>query len=110
MDIRLTRQAERDLLAIMAWSRREFGRDAQLRYEALLDAAMRDLAANPRRPGARQPEDTAEGVGLYHLRHSRLRAPRTELNQWIGKGENEAISLALELPGATLLVDDILPH
>jgi len=36
-----------------------------------------------------------------------IRAPRTELNQWIGKGENEAISLALELPGATLLVDDL---
>jgi len=36
-----------------------------------------------------------------------IRAPRTELDQWIGKGENEAISLALELPGATLLVDDM---
>ena len=78
MDIRLTRQAESDLLTIMAWSRREFGRDAQLRYEALLDTAMRDLAANPRRLGARQAEDAAEGVWLYHLRHSRLRTPRTE--------------------------------
>ena len=36
-----------------------------------------------------------------------IRAPRTDLDQWIGKGENEAISLALELPGATLLVDDM---
>lgn len=36
-----------------------------------------------------------------------IRTPRTELDQWIGKGENEAISLALELPGATLLVDDM---
>jgi predicted nucleic acid-binding protein len=36
-----------------------------------------------------------------------IRAPRAELDQWIGKGENEAISLALELPGATLLADDM---
>jgi predicted nucleic acid-binding protein len=36
-----------------------------------------------------------------------IRVPQNELNQWIGKGENEAISLALELSGATLLVDDM---
>jgi predicted nucleic acid-binding protein len=36
-----------------------------------------------------------------------IRAPRTELELRVGKGENEAISLALELPAATLLVDDM---
>jgi toxin ParE1/3/4 len=76
--VRLTRRAERDLLAIMAWSRREFGRAAQLRYEALLNIALRDLAADPRRPGARKAEGAAEGVWLYHLRHARLRAQPVE--------------------------------
>lgn len=75
MEVRLVRRAERDLLAVLTRSRREFGRDAQLRYEALLNTAMRDLGADPERSGVHRAQHADEGVRLYHLRHSRLRTP-----------------------------------
>lgn len=55
----------------MTWSRQQFGREAQLRYERLLNTAMRELAADPGRPGVR--EAGRRGLWLYHLRHARQR-------------------------------------
>jgi toxin ParE1/3/4 len=62
----------------MAQSRMQFGREAQLRYEHLLNAAMQDLAADPQRPGARQAESGSEGLWLYHSRLARPRLPAAD--------------------------------
>ena len=72
--VRVTGAARRDLVAVMRWSRREFGEDAALRYDALLTQAFADLAADPERPGSQQRPELATGVRTYHLRFSRNRA------------------------------------
>jgi toxin ParE1/3/4 len=70
--------AKRDIAAILNWSLREFGEDAAARYNALIRQALLDIRANPERPGAQYRKELAEGVVVYHLRHSRDR-PRTRL-------------------------------
>jgi toxin ParE1/3/4 len=66
------------LVEIMNHSREQFGRDAQLRYERLLNSAMRDLATDPRRPGARPVEGAIREVWLCHSRHARNRLPAAD--------------------------------
>lgn len=73
-EIRITRAARRDMIAVMRWSLREFGEDAALRYDALLTQAFTDLGQDPERPGSQQRPDLAKGVFVYHLRFSRDRA------------------------------------
>lgn len=54
--------------------RNRFGAIARRRYEALLIACLRDIAADPKGPGSvARPELGAEVWG-YHLRHGRDRA------------------------------------
>jgi toxin ParE1/3/4 len=69
--IQITRAAERDIAAIWNWSLKEFGEDAALRYHALMTQAVRDVAADPERPGVQQRSELAEGILIYHLRFSR---------------------------------------
>jgi toxin ParE1/3/4 len=58
----------------MRWSSREFGKDAALRYDALLTQVFADIAADPDRLGAQQRPELASGVMVYHLCFSRDRA------------------------------------
>jgi toxin ParE1/3/4 len=60
------------------WSEQRFGKRAALRYRALLKQALRDIAADPERPGSRPRPEVADGVRSYHLFFSRDRA-RTAL-------------------------------
>lgn len=71
---RLAPAAARDVAALLDWSAEQFGPAARERYEALVLAALRDLAENPRRPGARELMDKRPDVLIYHLRHSRSSA------------------------------------
>jgi toxin ParE1/3/4 len=54
---RLSRLAQADIEAVLAWSAENFGEPAWLRYAALIAAGIRDIAAGPqearRRRGAR---------------------------------------------------------
>lgn len=52
LEVRLTRTAQRDIKAILNWSRKEFGETAAERYRALIKQALRDIGADPERPGA----------------------------------------------------------
>jgi toxin ParE1/3/4 len=61
------------LAAILRDSRERFGDEAQRRYERLLNAALRELAADPQRAGARAAEGSAADIWLYHSRHTRQR-------------------------------------
>jgi toxin ParE1/3/4 len=70
----LSPAARRDIRQVLERSRQEFGRDAAVRYEALLVQAFRDLVADPERPGSRERVELARGVRSYHLVFSRDRA------------------------------------
>ncbi|MCB8880721.1 type II toxin-antitoxin system RelE/ParE family toxin [Acidisoma cellulosilytica] len=63
--------ALRQLTRIFRESEIEFGLAARRRYEVLVGQAIRDLLANPSRPGAQMVGDRIH----YHLRHSRARVP-----------------------------------
>jgi toxin ParE1/3/4 len=66
--------AQLDVKAILNWSRKEFGETAAARYKALIKRALRDIGANPERPGSTpRPEIMIEGARTYHLEYSRGR-------------------------------------
>jgi len=80
---RLSPQAETDLDQILQWSEEQFGHGAALRYAELVIQALRDLEADPRRPGAKQRPELPQGIYTYHLVSSRehvavtrVKAPR----------------------------------
>ena len=57
----------------MSWSQQEFGTRAASRYLELILQALKDLEANPMRPGAKQRPELPQGVFTYHLTGSRNR-------------------------------------
>ncbi|RJF89508.1 type II toxin-antitoxin system RelE/ParE family toxin [Oleomonas cavernae] len=71
---RLSAAAREDIVELLAWTDEHFGELARLRYERLLATALRDVAADPERPGSIKRPDLGEQVRSYHLRHSRERA------------------------------------
>lgn len=71
---RLARAAEADIVDLLARTEENFGEIARLRYERLLVAALRDVAADPERIGSIVRPELGAHVRSYHLRHSRERA------------------------------------
>lgn len=76
-NLRLSRLAEGDIENILAHSHVSFGEDARLRYEALIEAALHDIATDPDRIGVKQREELGRGVRTYHFFYSR-ESGRTE--------------------------------
>lgn len=76
--LRLTAPARRDIAALLDWSAEHFGAAGRRRYEALLEAALRDITADPLRAGSREEPKLAPGLRIYHLRQSRDRAKLRE--------------------------------
>ena len=74
----LTTAARSDIVAALKRSVEGFGVPGRRRYEALILAAIRDVAADPARPGSRDRPDLGPGVRAYHLAHSRERARSAE--------------------------------
>jgi toxin ParE1/3/4 len=66
--------ARRDIRDTLIWSEERFGERAASRYRELLKQALRDIAADPERPGSRARPELARGVRTYHLFFSRERA------------------------------------
>lgn len=73
-DYRLSLQAQSDIESILEWSHATFGRSARRRYQALIAAAVRDIAADPRRVGCQARPVLGEGVYSLHLRLARDRS------------------------------------
>lgn len=73
--LRLSAAAQADILGLLVWSDERFGEAARTRYEALLVAALADLAAEPDRPGSLPRPELGNGIRSYHLHHSRTRVP-----------------------------------
>jgi len=69
----LAPSARGDIKDILLWSEERLGKDAALRYEALLIQSLRDIEANPAWPGVSQRPDIPADVSLYHLAFSRSR-------------------------------------
>ncbi|MCY1397356.1 Plasmid stabilization system protein [compost metagenome] len=71
---RLSAAAQTDLIDILAWTHEHFGDAARQRYEALIVAALRDVSAQPERPGSIERPELGDGVRSWHLHLSRERA------------------------------------
>lgn len=58
--------ARSDIREALIWSQERFGERASARYRALLKQALRDIAADPERPGSKERPDLARGIRTYH--------------------------------------------
>ena len=68
---RISHAAASDIIDILTWSQERFGHEARARYERLIATAIRDIAADPNRPGSAERPDLGDGVRSWHLRGSR---------------------------------------
>ena len=69
--VRITGPARRDIGQIYVWTEGCFGSAAARRYEALIHAAITDVAASPDRVGAKERPELGGGIRSWHLRSSR---------------------------------------
>ncbi|WP_083542339.1 type II toxin-antitoxin system RelE/ParE family toxin [Kribbia dieselivorans] len=72
--VRLTQSAQADIVDILAWSHEHFGAGAGLRYEALIAAALRDVADSAGGLGGTPRPELGKDVYSWHLRRSRDRS------------------------------------
>ena len=70
---RLPASAQADVVDILAWTQEQFGEAARQRYERLIVAALRDVAAQADSPGSIERPELGAGVRSWHLRLSRGR-------------------------------------
>ncbi len=73
--VRIAAPAFNDIANIWVWTVERFGHAAALRYEALIDQAIADLADDPKRPAAKERKDLLPGLWCYHLAFSRAHVP-----------------------------------
>ena len=70
----LSPAARQDVCDVLRWSEQESGATAAARYSSLIKQAVRDVGADPERPGSKKrPEIMIEGARTYHLQFSRSR-------------------------------------
>jgi toxin ParE1/3/4 len=74
-EFRLSAVARRQIAHILARSERDFGVMMRERYATLLVTAIRDVAADPGRPGSRAEPAVDADLRTYHLGHSRNHVP-----------------------------------
>ena len=78
---RLSRPAEADLAHILATSSERWGAEGRRRYAAILAAAMRKAAAEPRGQSTRERADLFPGIRSLHLRHARWNDPASKVRR-----------------------------
>ncbi|MDO8774037.1 MAG: type II toxin-antitoxin system RelE/ParE family toxin [Burkholderiaceae bacterium] len=62
-----------DIENILEWTTGAFGAAGRQRYAALIQTALLDLAADPKRLGTRPRDDIGTAICTYHLAASRKR-------------------------------------
>jgi len=67
----LSPAAEQDIREILVWSLDKFGAAAADRYRALLIQTLRDLEADPLRPGSKTRPELVKSARTYHTALSR---------------------------------------
>ena len=70
----VTDRARSDLRDIRRVTNDRYGRDAADAYAALLSQALRDIRADPFRPGTKARPEIGSDLRSYHTAHSRRRA------------------------------------
>ena len=68
---RLSEPAQADIAAILRTSEERHGKQARIRYRALLAAAMRRVAADPEGISTADRAELTPGIRSFHIRHSR---------------------------------------
>jgi toxin ParE1/3/4 len=71
---RLSGPAKADIVNMLAWTERQFGGAARVRYATLIAAALHDISRQPDGAGHILRPELGEGVRSWHLRLSRERA------------------------------------
>lgn len=77
--VRLTSAAERDIAAVLARNRSEFGAVAARRYAAVLDMTVADIARDPTGAGSHPLPGSQRGTRTRHFASSnrtRVQSPR----------------------------------
>ena len=69
---RLSRLAEDDVLRILSTSEERWGPEARRRYAAIIIAAMRKVATDPKGLATWDRAELLTGVRSMHLRHTRV--------------------------------------
>src|SRR5215470_13688847 len=78
---RLSRLAEADVALILATSKERWGKEGRRRYAAILTAAMRKAAADPKGPATRDRAELSPGIRSLHLRHARGDDPQAKVRR-----------------------------
>ena len=74
--------ARQDVREVLRWSEQKFGKAAAARYRALIKQAVRDIGADPERPGSKDlPEIMIKGARIYHLEFSRSRVSGSRVKE-----------------------------
>ncbi len=67
MKLRLTNEADADVLAILRQTRRDFGRGQVSIYARIIELGMSMIADNPSRPACVERDDIRKGLKSFHL-------------------------------------------
>jgi toxin ParE1/3/4 len=78
---RLSLLAQADVAQILGTSAELWGLQGRRRYEALLAASMRKVAAEPEGPTTRDRGDLSQGIRSFHLRHARSGAAEAKVRR-----------------------------
>jgi len=97
--LRLAAPASDDIADLLDWSFGNFGPAGRRRYEALIVAALQDVARDGRPLGAQARPELGRGILVYHPRHSRRRARSTD-----GIVRNPRHFIVYRVPGPDLVV------
>ena len=74
--------ARQDIREVLKWTEQNFGEAAAARYKTLIKQAVRDIAADPERPGSKErPEIMTKGARTYHLEFSRSRVSGSRVKE-----------------------------
>lgn len=73
---RLTKSAKADIGSLLRTSAAVHGRDARIRYEALLLAASRRIASDPEGLSTIARQDLRPGIRSFQIRHSRAESTK----------------------------------
>lgn len=65
---RVAHRAVDDLIRIVHRSRIKFGLTTSLRYQLLLQQAIKDLISNPHRAGSQARFEIQDGLYFYHIK------------------------------------------
>ena len=116
--LRVAPEAQRDIDGLLAFSEDRFGAAAADRYRNLIDTALRDLRADPDRPGVRAIDAFGRDLRSLHLNTLRSSAPAGQRvsrprHLLVFRADDERLTLfrvlddRMDLPAHLRTIDDV---